>query len=125
MNPTRSRAPTGYNTSMVALTDIEDYARRVVERFAPQRIILFGSFADGTPTEDSDVDLLVVMPVEGNPIDKAAEIRRALGHAGFPLDLIVRDPDDLAWRLEQHDWFLLEIMQKGQVLHETADAGMG
>jgi predicted nucleotidyltransferase len=60
----------------------------IARRFQPERIILFGSYAYGTPTEDSDVDLLVVMPFQGQPITKAIEVRQAI-HAGFPMGLLV------------------------------------
>jgi predicted nucleotidyltransferase len=105
---------------MVAMGDIQAFAERIVEQFRPQRIILFGSHAYGTAGPDSDVDLLVVIPDGGRPLHKAAEIRRQVA-AGFSLDLIVRDPDVLRWRIEQHDWFLKEIVEKGKVLYAAAD----
>jgi len=108
--------------TMVALTDIQAYADRIAERFNPQRIILFGSHASGEPDAYSDVDLLVVTDVDGNPLNKAVEICREAGDPGFAMDLLVRDPADLRWRLEQHDWFLLDIMENGRVLYEATDA---
>jgi predicted nucleotidyltransferase len=102
---------------------IRRYARQVAEQFRPDTIILFGSYAYGTPHEDSDVDLLVVMPAR-NQIDQAVRIDCAI-EAPFPLDLIVRTPKNLRWRLEAGDWFLREIVSKGKVLYEQADAGVG
>lgn len=105
-------------------SQIEQFARQVVEQFRPERIILFGSHAYGNPSEDSDVDLLVVMPHEGKALRKAIEIRLALD-APFPLDLLVRDPAVLQQRLEWGDFFLREVVEKGEVLYEAAHAGMG
>jgi len=104
--------------------DIMKVVEQIAREFRPQRVILFGSHAYGAPTPDSDVDLLVVMPVEGKEVYKAAEIRKSIDHP-FPMDLLVRTPQNLQWRLEQGDFFLREIVEKGQVLYEAADAGVG
>ena len=105
----------------VTLRAIRRYARQVAERFEPDQIILFGSHAYGTLNADSDVDFLVVMPTR-NPLDKALKIRLAIS-APFPLDLLVRTPETLKWRLEEGDCFLREIVSSGKVLYENADAG--
>lgn len=102
---------------------IRQYARAIAEHFQPDTIILFGSYAYGTPHADSDVDLLVVMPCR-NEIDQAVKIRTHLS-APFPMDLIVRKPKDLAWRLAEGDWFLREIVSLGKVVHEKTDPGVG
>lgn len=98
-------------------------AREIAERFHPERIILFGSYAYGKPTPDSDVDLLVVMPAS-NEISKASRICQAI-EAPFPLDLIVRTPQRLQRRLELGDWFLREIVGQGKVLYDEARRRVG
>lgn len=102
---------------------IRRYARQIAERFGPDRIILFGSHAYGTLNADSDVDLLVVMPTR-NPLDQALKIRLAVP-APFPLDLLVRTPETLKWRLEEGDCFLREIVSRGKVLYEKAHGRVG
>jgi len=84
-------------------------------------IILFGSYAYGKPTEDSDVDVLVVMPFNRRRGRKSLEIRQRIP-ADFPLDLIVRTPKFIAQRLRWGDCFTEEILAKGKVLYEAADA---
>ena len=101
---------------------IRRYARQVAAHFQPEKIILFGSHAYGTPHADSDVDILVVMPAR-NQIDQAIRIDQAID-APFPLDLIVRTPKNMNWRLEEGDSFLREIMSFGKILYEKADKGM-
>ena len=98
---------------------IRRFARQVAERFQPEKIILFGSHAYGTPHADSDVDILVVMPAR-NQIDQACRIDDAFDPP-FPLDLIVRTPKNLAWRLAEGDSFLRDVMAKGKVLYEKDD----
>ena len=107
----------------VTLSAIRRYARQVAERFDPDQIILFGSHAYGTLNADSDVDLLVVMPTR-NPLDQAFKIRLAIS-APFPLDLLVRTPETLKWRLEAGDCFLREIVSRGKVLSEKAGGRVG
>src|SRR5439155_17980841 len=94
---------------------IRRYARQIVKYFRPEKIILFGSYAYGQPHEDSDVDMLVVMPA-ANEINQGIRIRRAL-EAPFPLDLIVRTPLKLRRRLQDGNWFLREVTEKGKVLY--------
>ena len=101
--------------------EIEEYARQIVSRFDPEKIILFGSHAQGSPDAGSDVDLLVLMEFDGVPQDQAYRIRRALPRK-FPLDLIVRRPRDVTRRIEMGDFFLKEVLEKGRVLHERTGA---
>ena len=103
---------------MASLAEIERYAERIAREFRPERIILFGSHALGAAREDSDVDLLVVMPHEGKSWDQAAEIRSRL-RPDFPLDLLVRSPEKLDERLELGDPLFIEIATTGRVLHEA------
>lgn len=108
---------------MVTSGTIKIFTEQIARRFKPKRIILFGSYAYGKPTEDSDVDLLVVMPFKGDGLEKAAEIRSAI-EAGFPLDLLVRSPQQVRQRIQQEDFFLREVVEKGTILYEADDARM-
>ena len=103
---------------MVEMKKIEDLTSQIVREFNPERIILFGSYAYDRASDDSDVDLLVVLPFEGKPVRKAIEIRNKI-NARMPLDLIVRTPEQLAERLAQNDWFMREIVERGCTLYEA------
>ncbi len=109
---------------MITFTQIQQVSDEIARRFQPERIILFGSYAYGKPTEDSDVDLLVIMPFEGRRAKQAIEIRSAI-RAKFPMDLIPITPERLQYRLEIEDFFLREIVEKGKVLYEADRARMG
>lgn len=106
---------------MVAASEIHHCVREVAERFHPQRIFLFGSYAYGNPTADSDVDLLVVMDHAGSSVEQAAKIRSSL-RTGFPLDLLVRSPRKISERLKLGDPFIRAIVEKGEMIYEAADA---
>jgi predicted nucleotidyltransferase len=103
---------------MVAIAKIQNLANCIAEQFRPEKIILFGSYARGNPTPDSDIDLLVVLPHKGKSWRLAAQIRGAL-QADYPLDLIVRSPEELRRRLAEGDPFLLDIEKNGEVLYEN------
>ena len=110
---------------MVDPKDIQATCDDIVREFAPLKIILFGSYAYGTPTEDSDVDLLVVMPIPASQTRRlAVEIRQRIPRR-FRMDVVVRSPEEIAYRVSQNDWFLREITQQGKVLYEDVDAENG
>lgn len=102
---------------MVTREEIQATCDDIVREFAPFQVILFGSHAYGTPTEDSDVDLLVVMDIPKSEFTrKAIEIRQRISYR-FGLDLLVRSPEEIAYRVSYNDWFLREITEKGELLH--------
>src|SRR6185437_7643488 len=101
--PRKMTPPRWYRGADIPLRIIRRFARQVAERFQPDKIILFGSYAYGTPHADSDVDILVVMPAR-NELDQAVRIRLTVDY-NFPLDLLVRTPKNLAWRLREGDSF--------------------
>lgn len=103
---------------MVEMKRIRDLTTQIAREFNPDRIILFGSHAYGEPSNDSDVDILVVLSFKGKPVRKAIEIRNRV-NARMPLDLIVRTPEQLAERLAQNDWFMREIVERGRTLYES------
>ena len=111
--------PRLYTGAKVPLRVIRRYAQQVAERFQPDRIILFGSYAYGTPHEESDVDLMVIVAC-GNELDMSVKISWEL-EAPFPVDLLVRTPKNLEWRLKEGDWFLREVVARGKILYAKAN----
>ncbi|MGD1867783.1 MAG: nucleotidyltransferase domain-containing protein [Phormidesmis sp.] len=103
---------------MISHNQIQEFCQEVIDKFQPEKIILFGSYAYGEPNQDSDVDLLVILPFEGHPTKKNIEIRHAIDYH-FPLDLLTRTPQNIEKRLEMGDFFIQEILQKGRVLYEA------
>ena len=106
---------------MVTRQDIQATCDDIVRGFAPLQVILFGSHAYGTPREYSDVDLLVVMEIPKSETRRQEiEIRKRIPRH-FRMDLLVRSPEEIAYRLSYNDWFLREIIEKGEVLYESAN----
>ena len=103
---------------MVTMNQIEELARRIGREFRADRVVLFGSYAHGAATDDSDVDLLVILPFEGKSAHQSVEMRLRLRPA-FPVDLLVRTPETVRRRVEMGDGFMREILQEGRVLYES------
>jgi predicted nucleotidyltransferase len=104
---------------MIQRRDIKKWCEIVAREFRPEQIILFGSYAHGIPTEDSDVDMLVVMPLSRGcrDVQQAAAIRDRVP-APFPMDVIVRSPQQIARRLASGDSFIAGVLRYGQMMYE-------
>ena len=105
---------------MVALNKIKEFGRQIGEQFGAERVILFGSYAQGEVTADSDVDLLVIGPFKGRGVDKSVEIRMKL-RPQFPVDILIRTPEKVRQRMQMGDCFMWEILERGKVLYEAND----
>jgi predicted nucleotidyltransferase len=103
---------------MITMRQIEDVSGRIAAEFEPERILLFGSYAWGAPSPDSDVDLLVILPFEGKTVAKSVEMRLKI-KPPFPVDLLVRTPEKIHERLALGDPFIRSILEKGKVLYEA------
>ncbi|MBF0506663.1 MAG: nucleotidyltransferase domain-containing protein [Nitrospirae bacterium] len=100
------------------LRKINIVKERIVREYRPQQIILFGSYAYGHPVEESDVDVLIIMQFKGKAAFKAIEILEKV-KPPFPIDLIVRTPQQVKTRIAQNDFFMREVLKKGKVLYAT------
>ncbi len=100
---------------------IAAYCRLLVRAFRPGKIILFGSYAYGRPTADSDVDLLVVMPHRSGPVRQSVAIRQRCA-APFALDLLVWTPAYARKRLSWNDSFTRDVFEGGKVMYEASNA---
>ncbi len=93
---------------------------RIAQSLRPEKIILFGSYAYGRPNADSDVDLLVVMRTKASPKERHLAVCRLLRPRPFAVDLLVRTPQEIKIALQRGDFFIQEIMTRGQVLYERS-----
>lgn len=96
---------------------IEEMVQRIVERFHPQEIVLFGSYARGKAGPDSDVDLLVVMPVAGSKREKSIEIALALHDIRMSKDIIVVTPDTVERQRDVIGTIVHPALKEGKVLY--------
>jgi predicted nucleotidyltransferase len=108
---------------MVSRIQIRGVVRQIAERFRPERIILFGSYAHGHPNEHSDVDLLVL--IKGRRVHERSLLIREAIEADFAMDVICRSTHEYGQRIAWGDCFLRDIDQKGEVLYDAAHDRVG
>src|SRR5437867_863112 len=99
------------------LQTIDDVVERLVREYDPDRIILFGSRALGTATEDSDIDMLVVKETASRPLDRRVHVERLLRDRSVPLDIHVYTPREILTLFSIGDPFIEEIVEKGRVVY--------
>lgn len=104
--------------SPISMQNIRSLVRRITNKFQPEKVVLFGSYAYGNPGPESDVDLLVVMNTSLSSRQQRLRISQAISPRPFPLDIIVRTPEELEHRLELGDPFLREVLSQGRVIYE-------
>jgi predicted nucleotidyltransferase len=117
-------SPTVDTRSRIPESVIQELIAQIADKFQPERIILFGSYAYGIPRPESDVDLLVVMETPLRELQQALQIRQAVNPL-FGVDILVFTPSRLKQRIKLGDSFLKEITEKGQLVYESPHTGMG
>jgi uncharacterized protein len=101
---------------MISKEAVQSVCDQIAEKFNPEQIILFGSYAYGNPHEGSDIDLLVILPFEGRGFYKALEILKSI-YRPFGIDLLARTPEDTERRYREGDPLICEALNKGKVLY--------
>lgn len=92
--------------------------QKIVQELDPEKIILFGSYAYGNPNRHSDVDLLVIMKTNESLKERSWAVSRLLLPRPFPVDILVKTPEEVNDGLKTGDFFLREIMARGKVLYD-------
>jgi predicted nucleotidyltransferase len=103
-----------------AIKTISAIIERLKNEYEPLKIILFGSYVYGNPTEDSDIDLLIIKDTEKRRVDRFVEVKRIIYDPNFkiPVSPLIYTPDELEERLKIGDDFVKEIIQKGVVFYD-------
>jgi uncharacterized protein len=100
---------------------LAEIVRRLVAALDPEKIILYGSYVYGSPSDDSDVDLLVIMQTTARPADRYVAVSHVIRPRPFPLDILVKTPGEIAGALAKGDRFIQEIVTQGRVLYARRD----
>jgi predicted nucleotidyltransferase len=98
---------------------IDEVVEKIKNEYKPEKIILFGSYAYGNPTEDSDIDLFIVKNTDKERIYRFAEVKKLIYEPDrdIPVSPFVYTPDEVSKRLSLGDDFITEILEKGEVLY--------
>ncbi|OGM97412.1 MAG: hypothetical protein A2817_00665 [Candidatus Yanofskybacteria bacterium RIFCSPHIGHO2_01_FULL_39_8b] len=98
---------------------IQNIVDTIVTEFKPEKVVLFGSYAWGQPTKDSDIDLFVIKnDAKKNIRDLAIDLERILLPRTFPIDIIVYKPEQVEKYLNEKNMFITKILTKGKILYE-------
>ena len=97
---------------------IKEAVKRIIDGFNQEKIILFGSYAYGHPSPDSDMDLLIVMDTNAKPHKRAVPIRKVLKGIGIPKDVIVKTPEEFERFKDVIGTIIYPAAHKGRLLYE-------
>ncbi len=114
-----SVTPTGFHTPVA--DKLSEVVERLAAKLRPERIILFGSYAYGKPTPDSDVDLLVILETNASATERYLAVSSLLYPRPFPVDILVRTPGEIEQALHTGDFFIKQIVSQGRVLYERTN----
>jgi predicted nucleotidyltransferase len=98
---------------------LKDIVQRLNRSYRPDKIILYGSYAHGNPTLDSDIDLLIIKDTDKRPTDRFVEVKQIIYQPGrgIPISPLVYTPEEIEERLKMGDDFVVEILARGRVLY--------
>ncbi len=96
---------------------IPEIKEKIIKELDPEKIILFGSYAWGTPTDESDVDLFIVKEMQESRRKKQTELRKKLFRFGVPMDIIIYTPKELKYRIDLKDFFFEKIINSGKQIY--------
>ncbi|MFH1564201.1 MAG: nucleotidyltransferase domain-containing protein [Nitrospirota bacterium] len=106
---------------LVIRDKVKEEVKKIVERlksnYAPEKVILFGSLADGRARSESDIDLIIIKQTKEKPWERTARVDAFISH-NMPVDLLVYTPEEIEERLMMNDFFVKEVLEKGRVLYE-------
>lgn len=103
---------------MISQETIQQVVDDIVKGVNPIKVIMFGSYARGTQSADSDLDIFVVAEMEGSSAERIRSVRRVISAERFALDVVVRSPQQVQKSLSGRDWFVQEVFEQGKVLYE-------
>lgn len=98
---------------------IKKMVEKLIKEYQPRKIILFGSYAYGKPEKDSDIDLLIIKNTDKRPIDRWVEVKKLLRETSktLPVSPLVYTEKEIEERMAIKDFFIQEILEKGEVLY--------
>ena len=105
---------------MMAAGQLDEIISQIVAVYQPEKIILFGSYANGTANENSDIDLLLVKHTNEVPVDRSATVRKSLRGFLFPMDILVYTPEEIEHSKESKFSFVSQVLKSGKVLYDKS-----
>ena len=107
-----------FHTILNQQKQIKNIVMKIAKKYKPEKIILFGSYAWGKPTKDSDVDLLIIKKTKKDKSNRRLELEMMFLERMMPIDFFIYTPEEIKKRLALNDFFVKNIIQKGQLVYE-------
>lgn len=98
--------------------ELDRIVATLIEKYKPEKIILFGSLATGGMHEWSDIDLLIIKQTDKRPLDRATDIMAMLNYPRIAMDIFIYTPKELKYLMKYGSQFIAEILEQGKVLYE-------
>lgn len=105
---------------MLAAQQLKEIVARIIDVYQPEKIILFGSYANGNAKESSDIDLLLVKQTKEIPVDRAITVRKSLRDFLFPMDILVYTPDEIENFKGSKFSFISQVLKSGKIIYERS-----
>jgi predicted nucleotidyltransferase len=102
--------------------EVQETIRKIVEGYDPEKIIIFGSYARGDWTEDSDLDLLVVKETDERPFERIGAVSSLCWPRKLAMDVLVKTPEEIETNLQERELFTRTVMREGVVVHDRTSA---
>ncbi len=99
---------------------LESAVKSLRDKYHPEKIILFGSLTGKNVTEGSDIDLFIIKKTDKNPWERAREVERIVKRK-VPFDLLIYTPGEVRDRLKINDFFVKDVLERGEVVYEEQD----
>lgn len=106
---------------MIDSNKINEVISRIATKFNPEKIILFGSYANGIPNKDSDVDLLIIQESDLPMHQRGFDIRMSLRGMMIPMDILIYTKSEFDLEKDKSFSFLNSAMKNSKIVHERAD----
>ena len=105
---------------MISPQQIQRITNRIVDVYQPEKIILFGSYAHGTASENSDLDLLIIKETEEASVDRAAMVRKSMRDFLLPMDILVYTPQEIEENQKSKFSFIYQVIKTGKLLYDRS-----
>jgi predicted nucleotidyltransferase len=102
---------------MITQEQLDHIVKRILKLYQPEKIILFGSYANGTALENSDLDLFLVKDTKESPVDRSAALRIGLRDFLLPMDILIYTPEEFEKDKDRKYTFVHEVFKSGKVLY--------
>ncbi len=106
---------------MISQNKIDDIVNKIAQNYNPEKILLFGSYANGQPNDESDLDFIIIKDTDKPRHKRGREVRKFLIGSMVPIDIKIYTPDEFESEQKSGYSFLSSIIKGTKLLYERKD----